>query len=192
MSVLRDPLPGRWEGGPSIKLTLDGNYNYGPAWSPDGRSVTFSSTLATGATDLWTKRVDGGAQAVMQLHEKWNLYNPRWSPDGKWISFSPNRGFSSGIFIVHPDGTALRRLTENDGWAVWWPDSQQIGFQAIGPDGNTQIQVFTLKSGELRTLPGFHFIGDNFPFDISRDAKWITATNYQHISDEVWLLEPNR
>jgi len=42
---------------------------------------------ATGATDLWTKRADGGAQALMQLHKKWNLYNPRWSPDGKWMLF---------------------------------------------------------------------------------------------------------
>src|SRR3989442_215550 len=29
----------RLDRGPSIKLTLDGNYNYGPAWTPDGRSV---------------------------------------------------------------------------------------------------------------------------------------------------------
>src|SRR6266446_3429566 len=43
----------RLDRGPSIKLTLDGKQNYGPAWTPDGRSVTFSSTLATGATDLW-------------------------------------------------------------------------------------------------------------------------------------------
>src|SRR5438128_2297784 len=88
--------------GPSIKLTLDGNDNYGPAWTPDGRSVTFLSTLATGATDLWTKRADGGAQALMQLHEKWNLYNPRWSPDGKWLLFqtdiaSPGSGDILGI-----------------------------------------------------------------------------------------------
>src|SRR5438034_425771 len=28
--------------GPSIKLAADGQRNYGPAWSPDGKSVTFS------------------------------------------------------------------------------------------------------------------------------------------------------
>src|SRR6267378_554512 len=50
----------RLDRGPSIKLTLDGNANFGPAWTPDGRSVTFSSALlATGATDLWTERADG-------------------------------------------------------------------------------------------------------------------------------------
>jgi len=94
----------RLDRGPSIKLTLDGNYDYGPAWTPDGRSVTFSSTLATGATDLWTKRADGGAPALMQLHEKWNLYNPRWSPDGKWLIFqtdiaSPGSG---DILAIRP------------------------------------------------------------------------------------------
>jgi serine/threonine-protein kinase len=94
----------RLDRGPSIKLTLDRNYNYGPAWTPDGRSVTFSSTLATGATDLWTQRADGGAAAVMQLHEKWNVYNPRWSPNGKWLIFqtdiaSPGSG---DILAIRP------------------------------------------------------------------------------------------
>ena len=92
----------RLDRGPSIKLTLEGMDKYGPEWTPDGRSVTFSSTHATGAIDLWTKRADGGAQAVMQLHEKGNLYNARWSPDGKWLLFqtdiaSPGSGDILGI-----------------------------------------------------------------------------------------------
>src|SRR5437762_186390 len=92
----------RLDRGPSIKLTLEGMDNYGPGWTPDGRSVTFSSTHATGAVDLWTKRADGGAQAVMQLHRKGNLYNARWSPDGKWLLFqtdiaTPGAGDILGI-----------------------------------------------------------------------------------------------
>jgi len=92
----------RLDRGPSIKLTLEGMDNYGPGWTPDGRSVTFSSTHATGAVDLWTKRVDGGAPAVMQLHRKGNLYNARWSPDGKWLLFqtdiaTPGAGDILGI-----------------------------------------------------------------------------------------------
>ena len=55
--------------GPSIKLTLEGSDNLFPTWTPDGRSVTFSSDAA-GSFDLWTKRADGSAQAVLQLHEK--------------------------------------------------------------------------------------------------------------------------
>src|SRR5467141_1976686 len=77
----------RLDRGPSIKLTVDMKDNFMPAWTPDGKSVTFSSTSATGATDLWTQRADGGAPAVMQLHEKSKLYNARWSPDTKWLIF---------------------------------------------------------------------------------------------------------
>jgi len=94
----------RLDRGPSIKLTLDGKDHYGAGWTPDGRSVTFSSTLATGATDLWTTRADGGAQALMQLHEKANLYNARWSPDGKWLLFQSDMAptGSGDIFGIRP------------------------------------------------------------------------------------------
>jgi DNA-binding SARP family transcriptional activator len=94
----------RLDRGPGIKLTLEGNDNFGPAWTPDGRSVTFSSGHPTGATDLWTERADGGAPAVLQLHEKRNLYNAGWSPDGKWLIFrtdvsSPGSG---DILAIRP------------------------------------------------------------------------------------------
>src|SRR5437899_105998 len=94
----------RLDRGPSIKLTLEGNDNFGPAWTPDGRSVTFSSAPATGATDLWTERADGGAPAVMQLHEKRNLYNAGWSPDGKWLIFRTDLGSpgSGDILAIRP------------------------------------------------------------------------------------------
>src|SRR5205823_115481 len=84
--------------------TLEGMDNYGPGWTPDGRSVTFSSTHATGAVDLWTKRADGGAQAVMQLHRKGNSYNARWSPDGKWLLFQTDIA-TPGAGDIHTNPT---------------------------------------------------------------------------------------
>ena len=99
----------RLDRGPSIKLTLDGKSNYGPAWTPDGRFVTFSSqethegAPAKGTVELWTKRADGGAQAALQLHEKGNLYNARWSPDGKWLLFQTDMASpgSGDILAIH-------------------------------------------------------------------------------------------
>jgi Tol biopolymer transport system component len=155
--------------------------------SPDGRLVAFVRTENKTAR-LFIASTDGTGQARPLGNITGTV--PRWSPDGNWISFSPNRTVSSGVFIVHPDGSGLRRISENGGWAVWWPDGDQLGFQVIGPDGNESIRVFRLKNGETRTLPNVHFVGSNHPFDISRDGKWLTTTNYQHLSDEIWLLEP--
>jgi serine/threonine protein kinase len=184
LSIWRVPLAG----GPARPITSSksGSDSYADA-SPDGRSIVFARTEDK-VSHIYIASADGSGAAQRLIGAPGTV--PRWSPDGQWISFSPSRSFSSGVYIVHPDGTGLRRLTESGGWAVWWPGSDQIGFQSIAPDGNAQIQVFTLKTGELRTLPGLHFIGSNFPFDVSRDAKWLATTNYQHISDEVWLLEP--
>ncbi len=155
--------------------------------SPDGRSVVFVRT-ENKISHLFIASTDGNGQA-RRLGDITGTV-PRWSPDGNWISFSPNRTVSSGVFIVHPDGGGLRRISENGGWAVWWPNGDQLGFQVIGPDGNESIKVFRLKTGETRALPNVHFVGTNHPFDVSRDGKKLVTTNYQHLSDEIWLLEP--
>src|SRR5258706_5210048 len=80
----------RLDRGPNIKLTLEEKSDHYGAWTPDGRSVTFSSNAA-GSFDLWTKRADNSAQAVLQLHEKRGAFSPRWSPDGKWLVFRTDR-----------------------------------------------------------------------------------------------------
>jgi len=87
--------------GPSIKLMFEGKENYGPGWTPDSRSVTFSSTRETGGIDLVTRRADGVGQAVTQLHENWNLWNARWSPDGKWLIFQTDLGRGWDLVSIH-------------------------------------------------------------------------------------------
>ena len=101
----------RLDRSPGHKLTVGTNDNFQPAWTADGKSVTYSSTAATaatdtatGATDLWTQRADGTAQAVLQLDGKSNLYNARWSPVGRWLIFQTDvRSAGSGdILAIRP------------------------------------------------------------------------------------------
>ena len=87
--------------GPDLKLSLEGIANDYPTWTPDGRSVTFTSET-TGSVSLWTKRADGSAQAVLQWREKRGALKGRWSPDGKWLVFqtdsdTPGSGDILGI-----------------------------------------------------------------------------------------------
>jgi Tol biopolymer transport system component len=39
---------------------------------------------------------------------------PTWSPDGQWIAFHSNRDGDFDIYIVRPDGSKLRQLTDDD------------------------------------------------------------------------------
>ncbi len=93
----------RLVGGPGAKLTLEKGTDHYPAWTADGKSVTFSSNV-DGSFDLWTKRADGSSQAVMQLHDQRGAFSPRWSPDGKWLVYRTDR-FQRGagdIFGIRP------------------------------------------------------------------------------------------
>src|SRR6267378_3333758 len=110
----------RLDRGPSVKLTLEEKTDQYSTWTPDGKSVTFTSNAA-GSIDLWTKRADGSTQAVLQLHEKRGAFSPRWSPDGKWLVFRTNRyqpgagdilGIRPGIDTVAVPLVATR-FTEN-------------------------------------------------------------------------------
>jgi serine/threonine-protein kinase len=76
--------------GPSLKLTSEGSNNRYPTWTPDGGSVTFYSNQAGVSNDLWTKRADGGAQAVLQLDQERGLTESLWSRDGEWLVYRTN------------------------------------------------------------------------------------------------------
>ena len=70
-----------------------------------------------------------------------------WYPGGQWLAFNlaPGGGFNEHIYIVRPDGTDLRRLTDGgkannflDGWS---PDGR---FIASLPTAETlQPQIHT-------------------------------------------------
>jgi len=150
--------------GPSIKLMFEGKENYGPGWTPDGRSVTFSSTRETGAIDLLTKRADGAGQAVMQLHEKWDLFHARWSPDGKWLIFQTDlTRTKSGIvdiFGIRPgvDSAPVPLLASK--FNVMSP--------AISPNGRW-LAYSSDESGQLEVYV--------VPFPNTSEAKWAVSTH---------------
>jgi eukaryotic-like serine/threonine-protein kinase len=154
--------------------------------SADGKWLVFVRTEKNVA-HLYVKAADGSGEARRVGTVEGMV--PRWSPDEKWIAFSPNRGFSDGAFVVHPDGSGLKRVAERGGWPVWWPGGDRIGLQTTGPEGNAELTVVTLATGETRVLPGLRFSGTNYPFDVSRDGKWLVTTNTVDEEDEIWVLE---
>jgi len=149
----------RLDRGSSIRLTLDGKDNYGSGWTPDGRSVTYSSASTTGV--LWTKRADGSAQAVMQLHEKWDLYNPRWSPDGKWLIFqtavgSPGRadilGFRPGVdsapvpLVASKSSDMSPAISPNGRWLAYASDESGQFEIYVVPFPNTSAAKWAVST----------------------------------------------
>ena len=89
--------------GPTAKLTFEGTSNLYASWTPNGQSITYASNAA-GKNDLWTKRFDGSAQAVGQLHDKRSLGESVWSHDGKWLIYRTSRSEAGGgdLYAIRP------------------------------------------------------------------------------------------
>ena len=129
--------------------------------SPDGRTLAFVSTRERGTADIWLLDLASKTGSNLTDHPSGN-FRPRWSPDGAWIAFTSDRDAqpgdlpgswehlqSTGVYLVRPDGTGLRRLTGPGGVAgspKWSADGRRVLFYETDPAG-----AYLAKSGRSRT-----------------------------------------
>jgi Tol biopolymer transport system component len=95
--------------------------DFTPAFSPDGKRLVFERTrLEDDHTAVFVQSLDSSGQPE-DAHRitPWEMGcedGPEFSPKGDWLLFSCEpEGGSSNLYIVHPDGTGLERLTNSPG-----------------------------------------------------------------------------
>ena len=95
--------------------------DFTPAFSPDGKRLVFERTrLEDDHTAVFVQSLDSSGQPE-DAHRitPWEMGcedGPEFSPNGDWVLFSCTpEGGSSNLYIVHPDGTGLERLTNSPG-----------------------------------------------------------------------------
>jgi TolB protein len=129
------------DGSGLTQLTTDPAYDDQAAFSPDSKQVVFVSTRGSGTANLWTMELATGRAHALTSGPGGD-FRPSWSPDGTWIAFSSGRGnpmpFAHGrwerlqlsdIYIVHPDGSGLRKITKGGdfcGSPKWMGDSGHV------------------------------------------------------------------
>jgi Tol biopolymer transport system component len=138
-------------------------------YSPDGTRIVFGRVSSdnhscTKRSALYVVNIDGSG-----LHRITPFGfcddDGSWSPDGTEIAFASSAGRqSSNIYLVHPDGTALRQLPikvpPGDGFAdiSWSPDGGKLSFSLGGP--STPEGIFTANANgtdlqRVTTSPNF-------------------------------------
>ncbi len=93
-------------------------------WSPDGQ------TLATYIGEPWDREIwlfDVSGGPGRQITNGGNNLAPGYSPDGNWLVITAYYDLyrddnGCEIYLIRPDGSDLRRLTENDycDWQPYW------------------------------------------------------------------------
>ncbi len=107
------------EGANQRRITFDGTYNDGAAWSPDGDLIAYTSRR-DGQFQIAVTNVVTLESRVLTSGPGENQ-SPTFSPDGRKIAYTSSRGGGKQIYVMDLDGTNVRQLTTegNNDLADW-------------------------------------------------------------------------
>jgi TolB protein len=124
-------------------VTVGRTLNITPRWSPDARSIAYTSYRRGGGNIFISNIFQGTLEEVTKGDKAGENWLPAWSPDGTKIAFTSTRDGNPEIYVVNRDGSNLHRLTNHPGIDVsptWSPSGTQIAFTS-DRSGSPQIYI---------------------------------------------------
>jgi len=143
-----------------------------PVWSPDGSQLAFSLDF-----ELMIMQSDGSnLRQLTDLPDNWPG-QLAWSPDGSTISFvsevrAADRQLWEQIFVIKPDGSGLKQLTEGPAhhrFPTWSPDGSQILFRVAKTYYRWKTDVYVMNADGTNQL---HLTDQPVSNGFTPDATW--------------------
>ncbi len=148
-----------YDGNGPVQVTRNGSINLSPVWSPDARSLAFTS-FKGGYPDLYRafpfeRRPEQTLAAFAGINS-----SPAFSPDGRSLALTLSKDGNPEIYLLTLATGTLRRLTRHAGIdtePTWSPNGQQIAFISDRA-GSPHVYVMDQEGANLRSLTsgGFH------------------------------------
>ena len=135
-------------GGAARKLTNDRFVEMDPTWSPDGRSIAFSSDR-DGTMDLWVREIDSGTERKVAS----GATKASWAPRGSEIAYMTREG----ALAVTGRNAPVHAPMRDAGRPTWAPEGL-IAITTLQPyssrfrEGTNQLVLVSTTGGADRQL----------------------------------------
>lgn len=147
-----------WDGRNASPVTERGSFALGPHWAPNGNELTYTFYRRTlqypnGHPEVVKANLRTGKKTTLVSRGNLNT-DGVWSPDGSKLAVTISEEGNSEIYLMNPDGSGLKRLTNAPGIDTspsWSPDGKRIAFVS-DRHGNPQIFVMDADGGNVQRL----------------------------------------
>jgi Tol biopolymer transport system component len=176
-------------GGLERRLTTHPALDGLPRWSPDGRSVFFTSQR-TGHYQIYEVPAAGGEPRRVRENGH-TEYQVDPSPDGKRLAFLSNQEGAEHLWVMDLPAGAARAVVRHGRRSIlgnpsWSSDGNRLVYSSNWKVGH-QIYLFDLGSGEERRLSAFRRGGCEPRFH--PDGRRIVYVSRGHLSEKSRLTE---
>jgi dipeptidyl aminopeptidase/acylaminoacyl peptidase len=131
------------DGTEHVPLTAEGSSSGDPAWSPDGRYLTFTASRGDGETQVWAlDRRGGEAFALTDVDRGVSGY--RWSPDASRLLLT--------LQDPEPAEESRKENAPQDPWVIDRLEFKRDYVGYLTGDRRTHLYVYDVASKELRQL----------------------------------------
>lgn len=142
-----------YDGENQRRVTTQKSLNINSTWSPDARSIAYTS-YRRGAPTIFISNIYQGTLEEPLKGAAGQAFLPAWSPDGTRFAFTTTRDGNSEIYVANRDGSGVRRVTNHtaiDSTPTWSPTGTQIAFTS-DRTGTPQIYIVGADGLGLRQL----------------------------------------
>jgi tricorn protease len=149
-----------------------------PAWSPDGRTIAYT-TDAAGRQEIAIRPAEGGAEKILTSFTEGYFYAPIFSPDGKMLAFSDG---AHRLWIVGTDGGAPKQVAQDKFAEIhdqaFSPDGRWLALSLTAINRRRDLALYEIATGKLTR------IGDGSEIDAnpawSSDGKYLYFISSRH------------